>query len=77
MKIVFYNACVLFAVSAYLLGGVNVAIVITKLRYGQNIRTLGIVNPGFTIFKRVYGLNGAAVFVMLSDIIKAAIPVSL
>ena len=71
----FFITCAAFAAAAYLIGGINAAIVISKIRYGQDIRTLGSGNPGFTNFKRVYGLNGAAVFVMLSDIIKAAIPV--
>ena len=73
----FYIICAAFAVAAYLLGGVNAAIVISKLKYKQDIRTVGSGNPGFTNFKRVYGLNGWAIFVMLSDIIKAAIPVCL
>ena len=75
MKADFYITCAIFAVAAYLIGGVNAAIVISKIKYKQDIRTLGSGNPGFTNFKRVFGLNGWAVFVMLSDIIKAAIPV--
>ena len=73
----FYLLCVTFAIAAYLIGGVNAAIVISKFIYKQDIRTQGSGNPGFTNFKRVYGLNGWAVFVMLSDIIKAVIPVSI
>ena len=73
----FYIICAAFAIVAYLIGGVNAAIVISKLKYKQDIRTQGSGNPGFTNFKRVYGLNGWAVFVMLSDIIKAVIPVSI
>lgn len=73
----FYVICAVFAIAAYLVGGINAAIVISKLKYKQDIRTLGSGNPGFTNFKRVYGLNGWAVFVMLSDIIKAVIPVSI
>ena len=77
MSIDFYIICAVFAVAAYLIGGVNAAIVISKLKYGQDIRTLGSGNPGFTNFKRVFGMSPWAVFVMLSDIIKAAIPVSI
>ena len=73
----FYIICTVFAIAAYLIGGVNAAIVISKLKYKQDIRTLGSGNPGFTNFKRVYGLNGWAIFVMLSDIVKAVIPVSI
>ena len=71
----FYIICAVFAIATYLIGGLNAAIVISKLKYKQDIRTQGSGNPGFTNFKRVYGLNGWAIFVMLSDIIKAAIPV--
>ena len=74
MGIDFYITCAVFAVAAYLLGGINAAIVISKLKYGKDIRTLGSGNPGFTNFKRVFGMSFWAVFVMLSDIIKAAIP---
>ena len=75
MSVGFYITCAIFAVAAYLIGGVNAAIVISKLKYGKDIRTLGSGNPGFTNFKRVFGMSPWAVFVMLSDIIKAAIPV--
>ena len=77
MSLGFYLICAAFAIAAYLIGGVNAAIVISKLKYKQDIRIQGSGNPGFTNFKRVYGLNGWAVFVMLSDIIKAVIPVSI
>ncbi len=70
----FYITCAIFAIAAYLIGGVNAAIVISKLKYGKDIRTLGSGNPGFTNFKRVFGMSPWAVFVMLSDIIKAAVP---
>ena len=57
---------------AYLLGGVNPAIVLSKLLYHQDIRTQGSKNPGFTNFKRVYG-NRYAWFVLALDLSKAAI----
>lgn len=57
---------------AYLLGGVNPAIVLSKLVYHQDIRTQGSKNPGFTNFKRVYG-NRYAWFVLALDLSKTAI----
>ena len=42
------------AVCAYLLSGVNPAIVLSKLIYHQDILELGSKNPGFTNFKRVF-----------------------
>lgn len=75
MDITFYIACGTAALVAYLLGGANAAIVMSKLIYGQDIREQGSGNPGFTNFKRVYGLNAAAWTVMILDILKTAVPV--
>ena len=61
------------AACAYLLGGLNTAIVFSKLIYHEDIRTRGSGNPGFTNFKRVYGGRYAwAVFAC--DILKAVLP---
>lgn len=63
------------AVVSYLLGGINGAIMMSRLIYHEDIRQSGSNNPGFTNFKRVYGLNMAAWSVMLIDILKTAAPV--
>lgn len=63
------------AVVSYVLGGVNGAIIMSQLVYHEDIRKSGSNNPGFTNFKRVYGLNAAAWSVMLIDILKTAVPV--
>lgn len=63
------------AVVSYVLGGVNGAIIMSQLVYHEDIRKSGSNNPGFTNFKRVYGLNAAAWAVMLIDILKTAVPV--
>ncbi len=65
----------IIAVVSYLLGGVNGAIIMSRLVYHEDIRKSGSNNPGFTNFKRVYGLNAAAWSVMLIDILKTALPV--
>lgn len=50
---------IICAVSSYLLGGVNPAIILSKFIYHKDIRTLGSKNPGFTNFKRVFGSRHA------------------
>lgn len=66
------NKVLLFAVCAavsYLIGGINPAIIFSKLIYRKDIRTLGSHNPGFTNFKRVFG-SRYAWFVFSLDIFK-------
>lgn len=60
------------AICAYLLSGVNPAIVLSKLIYHQDIRELGSKNPGFTNFKRVFG-SKYAWFVFVLDILKSVV----
>ncbi len=75
MDIRFYLLCTAAAVTAYLIGSLNPAVIISRTLYKQDIRELGSGNPGFTNFRRVYGMNAASVSVMLLDILKTAIPV--
>ena len=75
MNIEFFTACAIAALIGYLLGGVNAAIIMSRLIYGEDIREKGSGNPGFTNFKRVYGLGAVAWSVMLLDILKTAVPV--
>ncbi len=60
------------ALCSYLVGGINPSILLSKLIYHQDIRTLGSKNPGFTNFKRVYG-NRHAWFVFVLDILKTVV----
>lgn len=64
---------VLAAISAYLISGINPAIILSKAIYGKDIRTLGSKNPGFTNFKRNFGMKWAIV-VMVLDLLKSALP---
>lgn len=59
------------ALLGWLLGGVNLAITLSKAIYHEDIRTRGSKNPGFTNFKRVYG-NRYAWFVFAFDLLKGA-----
>ncbi len=64
----------LAGVTAYLLAGINPAIVLSKAIYREDIRDNenGSGNPGFTNFKRVYGGRWAWL-VMASDIGKCVL----
>jgi len=59
---------------SYFLGGLNGALISSRLIYRQDIRNHGSGNPGLTNFYRTYG--GQAVFLLiLIDILKTGIPV--
>ena len=61
------------AVCSYFIAGFNLAILLSKAIYHQDIREVGSKNPGFTNFKRVYG-NKYAWFIFVFDMLKAALP---
>lgn len=65
---------IIAALSAYLISGLNPAIILSSLIYHEDIRKNpnGSGNPGFTNFKRCYGLKWAWL-VMLLDISKAIV----
>ncbi len=58
----------------YLLGSINSAIIVTKIKSGQDIRTLGSGNAGLTNTLRTQG-KAAALFVLLGDILKGVLSV--
>ena len=62
----------LFAIGSYLMGNVNFAIIISKLKK-KDIRTLGSGNPGTLNMSRNFGL-GIGVLTLLLDIVKGALP---
>lgn len=59
------------AVTAYLLGGINGAIIISKLFYKKDIRDFESGSAGLTNFQRVFGPQ-VAVWVMVIDVVKSA-----
>ncbi len=64
---------VVIAVS-YLLGSLNIAIIVTKLFTGKDIRTMGSGNGGFTNVMRSVGVT-AGVITFIGDFLKCVISV--
>ncbi len=65
---------IIMLVVPYLLGGINTSIIVTKLRTGQDIRTMGSGNAGLTNSLRTQGKATAAI-VLLGDVAKAVLSV--
>ena len=59
---------------AYFLGSVNSAIIISKIFYGEDVRTKGSGNAGTTNMLRNYGKK-AALFTLLGDMLKTALSI--
>jgi len=62
------------ALPAYIMGGVNGAIITSKYLYKKDIREYGSFNPGLTNFYRVFG-KGGALLVVAIDVFKSVAPV--
>ncbi len=69
--VLLYALC---AVCSYLLGGLNTAILLSHAIYHEDVRTKGSGNPGFTNFKRAYGMKYAWM-VFVGDLLKTILPV--
>ena len=67
-------AIVLCMALGYLLGSVNSAIVVSRIKYGQDIRNYGSKNAGMTNMFRVYGKTGG-LLTLAGDFIKTLISV--
>ena len=70
----FFLSIIASAAPAYVLGGVNGAIITSRLFYGKDIRKFGSGNPGLTNFYRVFG-KGGALLVVAIDVFKTVAPV--
>ena len=68
----------LFAVllASYLFGSLNSAIIVSKLLYGEDIRTKGSGNAGMTNMLRTYGKK-AAILTLIGDLSKTVVAVCL
>ncbi|MDE7281057.1 MAG: glycerol-3-phosphate 1-O-acyltransferase PlsY [Ruminiclostridium sp.] len=64
------------AIVPYLLCGINTAIIVTKIKTGKDIRTMGSGNAGLTNTLRTQG-KLAALFVLLGDVAKGVLSVIL
>ena len=71
VTIICWVAC---AIIAYLLGSLNSAIIISRYKYKQDIRSFGSGNAGLTNMHRVYGKDGA-VWTLAGDIAKQLLSV--
>ena len=60
--------------AAYLLGSINSAIIVSKVFFGEDVRTKGSGNAGTTNVLRNYGKK-AALFTLLGDMLKTAISI--
>lgn len=56
----------------YLLGGINTSIIVTKIKTGKDIRTMGSGNAGFTNALRTQS-KSTAIIVLLGDVAKAVL----
>ncbi len=73
---VFLIGAVLMAVLSYLIGSLNFAIIISKLKYHDDIRKYGSGNAGMTNMMRTYGA-AAGIFTFLGDLLKGVVAVLL
>ncbi len=67
---------IILVVVPYLLCGINSAIIVTKIRTGKDIRTMGSGNAGLTNTLRTQG-KLAALFVLLGDVAKGVLSIIL
>ena len=67
--ITFISFILISMISAYLLGSINSAIIVSKLLYRDDIRKHGSGNPGLTNMFRTYGKGGAGL-TLLGDVSK-------
>jgi glycerol-3-phosphate acyltransferase PlsY len=65
---------IITAIPAFVLGGINGAIITTRMFYRKDIREYGSGNPGLTNFFRVFGKYGV-VLVIFIDVFKTVAPV--
>ncbi|NLW78777.1 MAG: glycerol-3-phosphate 1-O-acyltransferase PlsY [Ruminococcaceae bacterium] len=72
----FVLALVLAAVCGYLIGGINISILLSRWRYGKDVRTMGSGNAGMTNMLRNFGKT-SAIIAFVFDTLKGALAVFL
>ena len=70
----FCGAALLCSILPYLLGSLNTAIIVSRLKYHDDIRNHGSGNAGLTNMARVFGKKGA-LFTLLGDMAKQFVSV--
>ena len=65
-----------FAVISYLLGSINCGVIISREKFGKDIRESGSGNAGATNMLRTYGKK-AAVLTFLGDVLKTAVAIAI
>ena len=73
---VFYTIAIGIALLGYFLGSMNFAVIISKIKFGEDIRTKGSGNAGATNMSRTYG-KAAGIATLVGDILKTVLPVLL
>ena len=70
----YMGGLLIIIITAYLLGSINSAIIISRVKHNDDIRNHGSGNAGMTNVLRTYG-KGDAVLTLLGDMLKIAIAV--
>lgn len=73
---IFYAIAISIALLGYFLGSMNFAVIISRLKFHEDIRTKGSGNAGATNMSRTYG-KAAGIATLVGDILKTVIPVIL
>lgn len=71
---IYYMIGIAIAVLGYFLGSMNFAVIISKIKFHEDIRTKGSGNAGATNMSRTYG-KAAGIATLAGDILKTVIPV--
>lgn len=69
-----YFSLLIIVLGSYLICALNPSIILSRLLHHEDIRKKGSGNPGFTNYKRNYGL-GEGIVVMALDVLKTVISV--
>jgi len=73
--VIFLIYIIISAILSYLLGSINTAVIVSKKRFGKDIRNEGSGNAGATNTLRTFGKKAAAL-VFVADFIKGLIAVT-
>lgn len=71
---VYVAVIIALSLLGYLMGSLNFAVIISRLKFGEDVRTKGSGNAGATNMSRTYG-KAAGIATLMGDILKTVIPV--